>query len=159
LLHSRYPYIREAAAYALTCMCDGAALEPLLVVATDAREHARVRAQAIEAIGMTPHGDRRRRRFRHTVDALIGLLSDASPHVRFWACYALGQMRATRALPVLRRLEQTDHMMCPGWWLVREEASDAIEWIHGRPGEDRTGAGEVDPIDPNEVRPRVLSDK
>lgn len=33
--------------------------------------------------------------------------------------------------------EHTDHDVCRGWWCAWEEAEDAIEWIAGRPGQDR----------------------
>jgi HEAT repeat protein len=59
-------------------------------------------------------------------------LRDETPEVRFWACFALGSMGARPALPELQRLAETDEIVCPGWWRVKDEAVDAVYSIlHG----------------------------
>ena len=40
-------------------------------------------------------------------------------------------MRAKQALPALESVVENDLAFCPGWWLVREEAQDAIAHIRG----------------------------
>jgi len=64
--------------------------------------------------------------------AILRGLDDQSVEVRFWACYAAGTLRVEAALPKLQKLANIDSEVCPNWWRVSEEATDAIEWIHGR---------------------------
>jgi hypothetical protein len=55
--------------------------------------------------------------------------------VRFWAAYALGQLRERRAIAELSRLADSDHTVLSNWWSVRREALDAIMLIRGREGQ------------------------
>lgn len=137
LLDHPDPAVQEPAAYQLGWLHDLQAVDPLLDVLQDLHRHPRVRAQAAEAIGVIlGHGDRRTFAMRRCTVMLIAALADVDPIVRFWACYALGSMRAWSALAVLRRVAVDDQAMCPGWWRVGEEAEDAIRMIEGgRPPE------------------------
>jgi hypothetical protein len=128
---------REAAAYALSWHKSPEAISPLLECAADPDEQDRVRGQAIE--GMAIHlSDVEETELRRKVeDLMISLLESPSPVLRFWSCYGLGALACKRAVPLLRNLSAHDREVCPGWWHVREEAEDALEWIAGRPGKDR----------------------
>jgi len=65
------------------------------------------------------------------------MLDSPSPMIRFWACFGLGSLGCRRAIPRLQKLAAKDSSLCPGWWYVREEAEDALDWIAGKPGKDR----------------------
>ena len=80
------------------------------------------------------------RRYQIAEDALLASLSDSSPIVRFWCCFALGCMGSKRAVEPLSHLKRFDRALCPGWWYVREEASDALDWIQGRESPHRIAA-------------------
>jgi len=132
------PEVRLQAVYYVQFFFDDRRCDLLLEVLLDGGEDPRVRGQAAEGLHLWPScGDARRRLYKRVVRGLIACLGDASPEVRFWCCYALGQLRARAALPYLQRLVETDTEIYPRWWHVRDEASDAIEAIHGRPSPDR----------------------
>ena len=131
-------YARQAAAYALSFNGGHHAFRPLFECATDEREEEAIRAAAIEGLAMhlrwaTGKSSRRRK----AEDLMIGLLKSPSAELRFWSCFGLGQLKCRRANPELRRLIREDQEVYPGWWHVREEAEDALEWIAGRLGTDR----------------------
>jgi hypothetical protein len=131
-------YSREAAAYALTWNKNRKAIAALLVCASDPNEQDVVRGQAVEGLALhLGSGSARSRQRRQAEDLMIELLRSPSPTLRFWACFGLGTLGCRRAVPQLRKLKRTDHDICPGWWYVCEEAEDAIDWIAGRPGQDR----------------------
>lgn len=135
------PEVREQAAHQLAWLFDERVYEPLLDVLQNREEMPRVRAQAAEGLGMLLDcADARNRRFRQAASSLITALQDPAPEVRFWSAYALGVMRARAALPELQHLAATDDAMCAGWWLVREEASDAAAYILGGPWPERRPA-------------------
>jgi hypothetical protein len=98
----------------------------------------KVRGQALETLGMSWLASERRYKLRRRVEkAVIGALSNDSPEVRFWACYAAGQLKIENALPRLGELAENDTEDWGDWWYVSEEAVDAIEWIHARDTESR----------------------
>jgi HEAT repeat protein len=147
MAHGRATEQREVATYALAFMSEALSdvrYAKLISAAfisrlSDPSEAPAVRGQAAEGLGnMHGCGDRRRRAFRKAQQALLDALDDPAPDVRFWACFALGAMRARSALPALRRLA-ADTTLLPGWWTVGEEASDAIDWIEGRESPERRG--------------------
>ena len=132
------PCSRESAAYALSWNKDRKAVRALLMCATDPDELDSVRGQALEGLAMhLGSGSTRSRMRRKAEDFMIEMLRSPSPTLRFWACFGLGTMGCRRAVPRLRKLKRTDLGVCQGWWYVREEAEDAIEWIEGRPGQER----------------------
>jgi hypothetical protein len=131
------PCSRAAAAYALSFNKNREAVTALLVCASNPDEQDSVRAQAVEGLSMHLNSDSPRRLRLKAEDLMIGMLRSPSPTLRFWACFGLGGLRCRRAIPQLRKLKRTDRDVCPGWWYVWEEAEDAIEWIAGRPGQDR----------------------
>ena len=137
LQRGRTPYVREMACYALAWMYFPDLSRVFIKCLRNKRESANVRGQAAEASGMLHSnpdpGKPRLRRFRTAENVLISGLSDPSPTVRFWCCFALGGMGGSkRAIKGLSRLKRFDRALCPGAWYVREEASDALDWIHGR---------------------------
>jgi HEAT repeat protein len=141
---------REAAAYALAFMFGvmrdagytARMSAAFIAVLTDRAEAPAVRAQAAEGLGNLHNmDDQRRRVFRQALRALLDALNDPAAEVRFWACFALGGMRARSALPALRHLAVTDATLLPDWWTVGEEAADAIDWIEGRVPPERNRRG------------------
>ena len=113
---------RTAAAYALGLLKDMRAIEPLVRVLNGKNEHPKLRSQAAEALANFNHPE--------VIDSLLKALKDKEPEVRFWAVYALGQLKAKKALPVLKRLAEKDHTLVPNWWTVDREAINAIEYIN-----------------------------
>src|SRR5207248_822662 len=102
-----------------------------------ADESPTVRAQALEGLGIQ-QPTKRHGLWNKVESAIKNGLVDKSVEVRFWACYAAGQLRMRAALPQLHELASKDTSIYPNWWRVSEEAADAIEWIHGRGTPDRT---------------------
>ena len=132
------PYAREAAAYALSWYQDLKAVESLVVCATDPGEQDSVKGQALEGMAVhLAHVSARSGLRQKAQKLMLGLLNSPSPILRFWSCFGLGQLGCKRAIPRLRKISATDAEICPGWWYVREEAQDALDWIAGRPGQDR----------------------
>jgi hypothetical protein len=70
-------------------------------------------------------------------ELMIHLLQSPSPVLRFWSCFGVGTLKCERSICVLREIAQNDQGLCPGWWYVREEAEDALEWIAGKAGKER----------------------
>jgi len=131
-------YAREAAAYALSWYRNLKAVESLLACATDSGEQDSVRGQALE--GMAAHlacVSARSSSRQKAEKLMLRLLNSPFPTLRFWSCFGLGQLGCERAIPRLRKISARDTEICPGWWYVREEAEDALDWIAGKPGKDR----------------------
>jgi hypothetical protein len=128
---------KESAAYAISWIENrDSALSILINLLATSDVHEDVRGQAAEGIGIKkPSSNNKHRQLAETT--LLKSLGDASPVVRFWSCYAAGQIKMKKALPILHELKANDQEVCPGWWYVSEEAEDAIEWINGRDGKDR----------------------
>ena len=116
--------VRKMGAAALGSLRDGRAYRPLVRILTDRDEDPRVRGVAAEALAALSH--------RNAVAPLVAALSDPSAEVRFWAAFALGQLRSTRAVTKLKRLAATDRARVPGWGSVRKEAAKAVDAITGR---------------------------
>jgi HEAT repeat protein len=113
-----------------------AALTVLIDLLGAPEQHEAVRGFAAEGIAAQRPPLRSKLR-KKAEDVLMQALRDPSPTVRFWACYAVGQLGMKKALAVLDELKTNDGGLCPGWWYVSEEAADAVEWIKGRAGEAR----------------------
>jgi len=113
-----------SAAYALGQLDDPRAVDPLLAKLADTGEEPRVRGFVAEALIFY--------REQRVVAALIAVLSDPSAEVRFWAAFALGELKDPAALGALERLAQTDDAAVPRWGSVRDEAAAAIETIRAR---------------------------
>lgn len=130
------PLVRYNAIYCLQSHPHArAALETLLDVAENQQEYPEIRGQALENVGSALMLEGHKR--HSLVQRIIGLLGDPEADVRFWAIYALWQMRARIAIPILERM--TDDLGKPHrFWTVGEEASDALgELRDGRPSADR----------------------
>jgi hypothetical protein len=135
--HGNDLHNQEAATYALSWIENSkSSLGVLITLLATSDIHESVRGQAAEGIGIIrPSKKNLHRKLAETT--LIKSLSDTSPVVRFWSCYAVGQMKIKKSLPILQEMKANDHEICPHWWYVSEEAEDAIEWINGREGKDR----------------------
>jgi len=133
-------HVRFFAGYALAWMGFPNRNPVFIKCLRNRKESENVRGLAAEALEML-HGKcpvkSRLRRYRTAENALIKSLSDSSPTVRFWSCFALGGMGSKRAVELLSHLKRFDRALCPGWWYVREEASDALNWIQGRDSSHR----------------------
>jgi len=116
--------VRKIAALELGWLRDGRAYRRLVHALADRAEHPGVRGAAAEALATAPR--------RRAEAPLLAALSDPSAEVRFWAAFALGQLRSRRALAKLKRLAATDAARVPGWGTVRREAATAVEYISGR---------------------------
>jgi len=138
LRSAREAHSRRAAAHALAWHKERGAVLTLLECAADVRQQDDVRGQAVEGLAMhlgeDPVGSEMR---KQAEDLMILLLQSPSPALRFWSCFGLGTLRCERAVPHLHKLSQDDDEVCPGWWYVREEAADALDWIAGKPGRER----------------------
>lgn len=128
---------KEAATYAISWIENrSSALAILIDILSTMQNHERVRGQAAEGIGLIKPS----RKFKLRMDAeriLLKSLNDPSPIVRFWSCYAVGELKMKNALPILKELQVKDSGICPGWWYVSEEAEDAIAKINNREWKDR----------------------
>ena len=128
---------KEAATYALSWIENRSpALAILIDILSSTQNHERIRGQAAEGIGLIKPS----RKFKLRIDAeniLLKTLKDSSPEVRFWSCYAVGELKMIKAVPILEELQEKDSGICPGWWYVSEEAEDAIAKIFNREWKDR----------------------
>lgn len=117
---------RKASVYALGASREERALQPILRILSDETEESELRGYAAEALGLLGQSD--------AVVPLISALRDESVNVRFWAAYALGQLRDKRAISELEALAATDDAVLEGWWSVRQEALESIEFIRENAG-------------------------
>jgi HEAT repeat protein len=126
---------REGAAYALSfltkCCANSQVIDILTQVAANNSEIPSVRGQALEGIGNKLSEKLPQNLYQRAVTVLIQCLDEPESEVRFWACFALGAIRAKDALPQLQVLAQTDDAVVPSWWSVREEAENSITLING----------------------------
>jgi len=131
------PHNKQAAAFALSWLeKNNEALDALISTLLTVDLPASVRGQAAEGIG--EHKPRKNHKLRQKAEtAILAALKDESPEVRFWSCFAAGKMKLREALPILHQIKAEDKTVNPGWWYLSEEAEDAIEWIHGRKGNNR----------------------
>jgi HEAT repeat protein len=142
----------EAATYALSWIENGNSSLSILINLLETPDiHESVRGQAAEGIGII-NPSRRNKNRQLAETTLIENLGNPSPTVRFWSCYAVGQMKLKNALPILKELKKNDHIICPNWWYVSEEAADAIEWINGRFGENRVPVNDRNRTEPSASR-------
>ncbi len=95
-----------------------------------------LRAQSLEGF-VLQEPKRRTKLWLRIENAILSALSEESVEIRFWACYAAGNIKLKSALPRLKELAEQDTRIYPSWWRVSEEAEDAIEWIYGREGKER----------------------
>ncbi len=138
LQHASRPEAREAAAWVLGALHDERAAPALRATVSRPDETVDVRGQAAEALGdVITNPDRRRAELRRSAQALMPLLREPAPELRFWAAFSLRKLRWRPAVKELKRLARTDRALCPGFWTVGEEAEDAYYVIlTGRPRVD-----------------------
>ena len=131
-------YKKELALYALSWMHNPLLINTFIQVLRDTGEMENVRGQAAEALGMLFDGNfKETEQYYKAERALLEHVSDSSPIIKFWCCYGLGNMRSHRAIERLKAIQEQDHLLCPGWWYVFEEAEDALARIAGLPVSDR----------------------
>lgn len=110
----------------------------VLIRTIETDESPTVRAQALETISASRATSSEKNPLRNRIEnCVVGALSHETHEVRFWACFAAGQLKIKNALPKLRELAENDTQDWGQWWLVSEEAEDAIDWIHDRETEAR----------------------
>jgi len=106
-------------------LADERTIDPLINILGDPDEDTTVRGFAAEALVDSARGTGNER----VVQALRACLSDPSATVRYWSAFALGELRASKAMPELEQLVATDQGEVEGWGRVQEEAMRAIEKI------------------------------
>jgi HEAT repeat protein len=132
------PHRKELTLYVLAWMHDEHLIDTFVQVLRDTGEMETVRGQAAEALGMFFDENFEQTDSYCTAEsALLEQIVDSSSVVRFWCCYGLGNMRSHRAIEQLNAIREQDHVLCPGWWSVSEEAEDALARIAGQPALDR----------------------
>lgn len=118
-------------------------LKALLRVFNNRGEANAVRAQTLEGFALI-NPPKKHPLWREVEKAVLSGLKDESVEVRFWACYAAGNIGSYRnfgiksALPILEELAKNDKTLLKHWWYVAEEATDAIKAIKGVRGKPRT---------------------
>jgi HEAT repeat protein len=75
------------------------------------------------------------------VRVLLEMLDDPNADIRFWSCFALGNIGERSAVRKLHVLSKNDMGKCAGWWSVRVEAADAIRVIQGAEWPSRIAKG------------------
>lgn len=112
------PLVRASAALALGFLDAPGAEDALVVVLRDRTAPPRARANAAESLGHISA--------RAAIPQLIEALSDPSPLVRAWACWALAAVKAREALPALRALALSDRRRAWERVSVSRAAADAV---------------------------------
>jgi HEAT repeat protein len=134
LASSRESPQRESAVYALSfltkCRVNLEVIDVLTEVAANKAEVPSARGQALEGLGNKMRQEFPQNIYQRAVSIIIECLDDSESEVRFWACFAVGAVRASDALPKLRVLAQTDDAVVAGWWSVGKEAQDSINLIN-----------------------------
>jgi HEAT repeat protein len=126
LRQGRKLHNRVEAAYVIRGMDGAKGTASLEKILRNSAESPRLRAWVAETLA------HRHRPSSH--DVLLRNLNDPSRDVRFWCAFALGQMRESKALPLLKALVHEDTRMVRGWWTVSKEARDAIRNITRKKG-------------------------
>lgn len=106
-------------------------------IALDRNARTQDRDSACDAIGDAYCFGQRLKTYPQAVAVLPEALRDPSASVRFTACFSLGKIRATAAVPDLRIVAQRDEGRCP-YGYVKAQALKSIGVILGG-GEDLEG--------------------
>jgi len=115
--------VRLASLHALGMIGSPTSATGLLEVLHNPGEDAEVRADAAEACAHL--------RDNRIVDALITVLADGSPIVRYSAAYALGEQGDVKAIPMLTELASRDDATTK-WGSVASSAAQAIQSLASR---------------------------
>jgi hypothetical protein len=126
--------VRRDATYTLGHWGEVRACRVLLTLLGRESEDAAVRGLAAEGLASALAGPKARRRYgRDGALALGAALAAASPEVRFWSAFAVGQLGLVELRGQLERLAASDHEECPHMWKVSTEAADVLRfWDTGR---------------------------
>ena len=131
LKHHRDPRVRHRIACHAVASADagGKPLSALIRMASDPKEHPVLRGQALETLAWPARcaTGRAARRARKTV---LKCLRDPDGNVRFWACFAVSQMRIWEAIPILKGM-LCDEAVSIMNWTVGYEAGEAIKELQG----------------------------
>lgn len=115
--------VRRAAIHALGMLADASSTPTLFSLMSDLGEDEMVRADAAEACAHIDDAA--------IVDALLDVLDDASPYVRYSAAFALGQQADPKAIGALTKLAAADDAMT-SWGSVESAARAALDAIARR---------------------------
>jgi len=115
--------VRLAALHALGVISSSGSASALLEILANRNEDDEIRASAAESCAHV--------RDEQIVAALLSVLTDPSPLVRYSACYALGQQGDERAIEPLSNLAARDHAETP-WGTVAASARAALDAIAER---------------------------
>jgi HEAT repeat protein len=117
--------VRESALYTLRFFAVDTARAALIAAAQDPGLDTTLRGLATESLGGTGGGPK-------VEQALLALLSDPLPELRFWAAHSLGAVGDRAAVaPLAALLTQPDAALTP-YGTLHEEARAAIEAIRSR---------------------------
>ncbi|MFN7960718.1 MAG: HEAT repeat domain-containing protein [Thermoanaerobaculia bacterium] len=116
--------VRKMAAYALGRVGSASSTAALIAVLGESLEEPGLRGQVAESLGYI--GD------LSVVPELERAAVDSSSEVRFWAVFALGQLKPESSLPLLELIASSDTAKLEGWGTVSEEARLALEAIQAK---------------------------
>ncbi|MCI0713251.1 MAG: HEAT repeat domain-containing protein [Chloroflexi bacterium] len=116
--------IRALSAYALGEIGDSRVADELIAILVDQSENADVRGHIAEALINLDMRDK-------AIPALVSVLHDEDPSVRFWAVFALGEIGSMDEIPHLQKLIADDSPI-PHFHSVGREAMDTIQSIINR---------------------------
>lgn len=109
---------RKVAVHVLGALRDDESLSAILAILDSSHEPADLRGEAAEALGYLADPG--------SLETLLRAAGDPAADVRFWAVFALGELRDERARPLLEEMARSDHAEVEGWWAVSKEARDAL---------------------------------
>lgn len=114
----------------------------------DRNEHHLVRGASLENLASCAAWYHPKSRLdRKVYRTVLESLRDHHPNVRFWACYAAGQLRLQAARPYLRNLSNDQGLSDMGW-TVAYEAEQALKVLRGEAGWDDGRMPEANPYPP-----------
>lgn len=117
--------VRESGFHSLRFFKVGVARDALLAAATDTTLDTRLRGVAVESLSATG-GDAR------VEAALLNLLEDPHPELRFWAAHSLGARADASAIGRLESLLAQPDAEVPPYGTLHDEVRTAIAAIRAR---------------------------
>jgi HEAT repeat protein len=117
--------VRESALHSLRFFTVDVARAALVAAAEDPTLDTALRGVAIESLSMTGEDAGVQR-------ALLALLTDPHPELRFWAAYSLGYLADAAAVTALESLLAQPDVEVPPYGSLHDEVGVAIEAIRAR---------------------------
>lgn len=125
---TRYRFACFSGIYSRQCL-----VTALIAGARDPQEHYLVRGMCLESLAHQAQGDPPiSYRDKKVCRVVLECLNDPHPNVRFWACFAAGELRLRAAKSALRSLKGDQGLGDMGW-TVDYEAGEALKAIRGEP--------------------------